>query len=387
MNKIVKKIGIFVLAASMLTGMFAFAACGDENENQNQNGNGEHKHTSVKVDEVPASCVNAGTKAYYICECGKMFEDSASLKEITDGTSLVIAATGHDWDGGVISEDGTLKTISCRNCDETKTETVTVTTTYTITYNLNYDGAPAAEVLRYEGGVAASEPKKPNHPDNGYIFGGWYLEDSCETKYDFNLPMTANLTLYAKWKQETQYVFEAEYTKIKTLSGVGWSNEAKGLDMIMRDKGGVSGASNGFYVGYLYRNGLTLTFKINSDVAVDDATLTLRVSGEMTESIILTGDEYTVKVNDNKIDYAGISITGIDPKPDAPKHEFQDVLVTASLNLVAGENTITLTTSNGIKLGGTATATAPLVDCIKILSTSVLTWSPIESNIEGWSEE
>ncbi len=385
MNKIAKKIGVAALTVSMLAGIFAFAAC--DNDEKNGGKTDGHTHTPVKVDAVSAGCETDGNKLYYTCDCGKWFEDVECTKEITEHVSVEIKAPGHDWDGGVISEDGTLKTISCRNCDETKTETVTVTTTYTITYNLNYDGAPVAEVLRYEGGVAASEPKKPNHPDNDYVFGGWYLEESCKTKYDFNLPMTANLTLYAKWKQETQYVFEAEYTKIKTLSGVGWSNEAKGLDMIMRDKGGVSGASNGFYVGYLYRNGLTLTFKINSDVAVDDATLTLRVSGEMTESIILTGDEYTIKVNDSKIDYAGISITGIDPKPDAPKHEFQDVLVTASLNLVAGENTITLTTSNGIKLGGTATATAPLVDCIKILSTSVLTWSPIESNIEGWSEE
>ena len=374
MNRFVKKIGITALTASMLLGVFAFAACGDE-----------HTHNLNKVEEVAAGCLTAGNTEYYTCDCGKWFEDSEGSTEITDRTSVVVNATGHNWDGGVISEDGTIKTISCKNCDETKTETIA--SSFTITYKFNYDGAPADNLVKYEGNVPAFAPKTPEHPDKKYVFGGWYLEQNCETVYDFTQPLTENLTLYAKWKQETEYVFEAEYTKIKTLSGVGWSNEAKGLDMIMRDKGGVSGASNGFYVGYLYKNGLTLTFKINSDVAVTDATLMLRVSGEMKESIILTGDEYTVKVNDNKIDYDGISITGIDPKPDAPKHAFQDVLVTASLNLIAGENTITLTTSNGKKLGGTANSTAPLVDCIKIRSSSELTWSPVESNVEGWDEE
>ena len=378
MNKIVKKVGIAALTASMLFGVIAFAACDKE-----------HTHSLTAVEAVAAGCDTDGNTKYYECDCGKWFEDEAGLTEITDKTSVVVKAAGHQWDNRYsVSEDGTTKTLSCINCDETKTETIT--SSFTITYNFNYDGAPAAEVIRYEGGVPAFAPQNPVNSDEAYLFGGWYLEANCETKYTFTESLTENTVLYAKWKQEKLYVFEAEYTKLKGLKGVGWSNDASGLDMLMRDTNGsigtpgLSGASNGYYVGYLYKNGLTLTFKINSDAAVDDATLILRVSGEMKESIILTGDEYVVKVNDNKIDYSGISITGIDPSPDAVKHSFEDIIVTATLSLVEGENIITLTTNNGIKMGGTATATAPLVDCIKIQSSSVLNWSvSYEENLDG----
>ena len=40
------------------------------------------------------------------------------------------------------------------------------------------------------------EPKKPIR--EGYIFEGWYLGDKL---YDFNSPVTQNLTLVAHWKE------------------------------------------------------------------------------------------------------------------------------------------------------------------------------------------
>lgn len=34
----------------------------------------------------------------------------------------------------------------------------------------------------------------------GYNFAGWYKESKCETPYDFTTPVTASITLYAKWE-------------------------------------------------------------------------------------------------------------------------------------------------------------------------------------------
>lgn len=401
MNKIIKKIGIAVLTASMLISTVAFAAC-DKNGNENTENN-EHKHSLTKVAAVAAGCETDGSTEYYTCGCGKWFKDESANTEIADHTSVVIKATGHKWDGGVISDDNTTKIFTCGNCKQTRNEEVSSSSEiFTITYNFNYENAPEAEVKKYEGGKVATAPQEPVHSDTSYVFGGWYLQSKCVDEYTFTEPLIDNIELYAKWNekkqdvqemQETLYVFEAEYTKVKTLKGVGWSNEAKGLDMIMRDTDGkvgtpgVSGASNGFYVGYLYKGGITLTFVINSDRDIDNATLKLRASGEMVESINLSSEEYLIKVNDEKIDYAGISITGIDPSPDAVKHAFQDFVITTSLKLKAGENKITLTTNNGIKLGGTATATAPLIDCIKITAAAELTWSPVEKNLADWAEE
>ncbi len=41
---------------------------------------------------------------------------------------------------------------------------------------------------------------KPADPTrDGYTFGGWYTDEACTQAYDFSAPVTADLTLYAKW--------------------------------------------------------------------------------------------------------------------------------------------------------------------------------------------
>ena len=41
---------------------------------------------------------------------------------------------------------------------------------------------------------------KPADPTReGYTFGGWYTDEACTQAYDFSTPVTADLTLYAKW--------------------------------------------------------------------------------------------------------------------------------------------------------------------------------------------
>ena len=41
---------------------------------------------------------------------------------------------------------------------------------------------------------------KPADPTrDGYTFGGWYTDEACAQAYDFSTPVTADLTLYAKW--------------------------------------------------------------------------------------------------------------------------------------------------------------------------------------------
>lgn len=50
--------------------------------------------------------------------------------------------------------------------------------------------------------VATADGKlvKPADPTrDGYTFGGWYTDEACTRAYDFATPVTADLTLYAKW--------------------------------------------------------------------------------------------------------------------------------------------------------------------------------------------
>jgi len=82
------------------------------------------------VAAVAATCETDGNIAYYECECGKYFEDADAVTEITDKASVVIPATGHDWDEGVVTTEPTetvkgVKTFTCNNdASHTKTEEI-----------------------------------------------------------------------------------------------------------------------------------------------------------------------------------------------------------------------------------------------------------------------
>lgn len=42
----------------------------------------------------------------------------------------------------------------------------------------------------------------PSTTRDGYVFAGWYLDADFTEKFDFNKPITRNMTLYAKWEKE-----------------------------------------------------------------------------------------------------------------------------------------------------------------------------------------
>jgi uncharacterized repeat protein (TIGR02543 family) len=47
---------------------------------------------------------------------------------------------------------------------------------------------------------AGAQVKKPTDPTKtGFDFGGWYKEAACANEWNFNDPVNASMTLYAKW--------------------------------------------------------------------------------------------------------------------------------------------------------------------------------------------
>ena len=67
---------------------------------------------------------------------------------------------------------------------------------FTITFNPNYDGG-ASNSQSVNEGQTVSKPIDPTR--EGFIFGGWFIEAECENEFDFTAPVTASVTLYAKW--------------------------------------------------------------------------------------------------------------------------------------------------------------------------------------------
>ena len=75
--------------------------------------------------------------------------------------------------------------------------------TYTVSFDVQGHGtAPTAQTV--EQGSTATRPADPTA--TGWTFGGWYREAACTNAYDFSTPVTADLTLYAKWTPITRTV-------------------------------------------------------------------------------------------------------------------------------------------------------------------------------------
>ena len=109
-----------------------------------------------------------------------------------------------------------------------------------------------------------------------------------------------------------------------------------------------------------------------SDMAVSDAVITARLSGEF-EDFTLTPDMFEISLNGTPINYGRIEMTGV---PNMAVREFQDYVIIRDAELVEGVNCIEFRVNNDVNWigGGTVAATAPLFDCVKIDTTAVLWW-------------
>ena len=83
------------------------------------------------------------------------------------------------------------------------TENITLTAKwninkYTVTFN-SYGGTPVPPAQEVEYGLTATKPDDPTL--KGYTFAFWYLGDDEQnaTAYDFDTPVTGDITLTAKW--------------------------------------------------------------------------------------------------------------------------------------------------------------------------------------------
>ncbi len=100
---------------------------------------------------------------------------------------------------------------------------------YTITFNClaeNVINAPAEQTV--SDNSVAEEPVVPSRV--GYSFCGWYTDELCTNRFDFSTPVTANLTLYARWQRINDNLTDniidlgdIEYLKSLGLIEVGYN--------------------------------------------------------------------------------------------------------------------------------------------------------------------
>ena len=224
--------------------------------------------------------------------------------------------------------------------------------------------------IHFENESRLSKPADP--AQDGKYFSGWFTKDG-EAFSDMK-KYSGNQEFYAQWK--TVYVFEAEKTQLTGLDldrddantdgnkiGYGRSGEAPGKGMIA-DR---SDASGGKYVRGIYYEEANLEFIIKSSADVDGVVLVARLAGEF-KDYALTKNDLAFEVNGEEVAYS----TTINLTQDGP---FADFTISTEVHLNAGENLIRIVVLNGEKQfpDGTVYAAAPIVDCIKLYSTSELT--------------
>lgn len=251
-----------------------------------------------------------------------------------------------------------------------------------LTYHWNYEGAPDDGIAEKATIKTNSKTKAYAAVREGYYFGGWYTEPECVEKFDFSKRIKSSVDLYARWLDT--YVFEAEYVDFTGMIGNGYSGNQSGVGLIVKQKDAGQQASNGHYVGWMYRYGNTLTFNIECDRDVADAVIVLRLSAEFYD-MTFTSDTLAVQVNGENLKYDSISITGVPAQGTNTWKTFNNYTISTAVPLKQGANTISLIVNNEDRLGesGTMYATAPLFDCLFVYTDAQLTWEPLTDNLNG----
>ena len=249
-----------------------------------------------------------------------------------------------------------------------------------VTYDLNYYGVAVNKFAQIVSSGAAARPiAQPERAE--FTFGGWFTDEALTNEYKAGDVITSDTVIRAKWNRANParktYVFEAENTDLTGKVGPGFSGESLGADMIVTDVSGAGnlGSSGGRYVSSLYKKGLGLEFYIASSEAVSDAEIAVSVAYDNAldkpGTLTFNCDEYQVIVNGTPMRFDDFTVV--------KGEKFSDKIVIKGVSLNEGYNFIQLLTNNdrhpwGNPGEGTYQGTAPVIDCIKITSESVLIW-------------
>ena len=177
---------------------------------------------------------------------------------------------------------------------------------FVVSFDRNGHGSGASITPRIvEKGKTVEEPLAPK--DEGFEFGGWYTEKECIHKFDFNTPITGNITLYAKWTEKTPEIIEIDTVDITVanLPVVGGEPTTNGITV------NTEGLNFSFAKNYLVKDskyypiGSDRIYEAGKEYAIG-VTMLLKENYKFAKDII-------VNVNNNKakIDNCDINILSI----------------------------------------------------------------------------
>ena len=363
--------------------------------------NHNHRYGALETIQEP-TCTESGVKARRCTICGETSQ------------TQIIPATGHSFGGEKQIINGKVYQ-ECRNCHEM----LEVTDKYASVTYYDVDNRVTLSELVKKGRALQTIPDNSYVP-YGYEFIGWANVNNGGQMWDFNnerLNYVAEDIVLKPVLVKSMYAlntFEAELDPTITESNGGrgmqgstYSGGAYGAQLIYSDyktsdnsinASGEYVLNNGYarkatssdpdsnifgaVVHFFYNRGNKITWQINSSAAVTDATIILRFSAEYGSEQTITDestdccysiDDYgcPIRVNGERLEYGKITFHNIDNKNLLP---CQDYLISQTVSLNEGLNTIELEVDNDTNFFGTIQSVAPCIDCLKIYTDSTLSW-------------
>lgn len=222
-------------------------------------------------------------------------------------------------------------------------QTISPVTMYTVQFETNggttIDNIIVQENLTFD---APEAPAKEQDENYTYTFAGWYSDEELKNEYDFNTPVTSDITLYAKWTETPLPVGDA-LSVIETTSKLAYDFDvASNLTEQTVEKTaasyGLDSNQNLNGTELKVSNQVSLTFAKNSG-----SNPIYHSDGEFR---IYQNNSFTFSCPNGKITNISFAFTGTNVGTISSDHENYD----SSTHVWAGEsNSITFTNANGAK--------------------------------------
>ena len=148
------------------------------------------------------------------------FEVQYRLHDTTDKWMSAVPNTAGTYDVKITrAADGDINPFACEISEglvltkKRSSSSGAATQTYTAQFDTN--GGSAVDKVKTDKNGKIERPADPTK--EGYIFVGWYSDSKLTKPFDFSAELTANSTLYAKWKENNEIILTIGSRKISVF--------------------------------------------------------------------------------------------------------------------------------------------------------------------------
>ena len=148
------------------------------------------------------------------------FTKEYRLHDTTDAWKSAVPNTAGTYDVKITrAADGDINPFACEILEglvltkKRSSSSGAATQTYTAQFDTN--GGSAVDKVKTDKNGKIERPADPTK--EGYIFVGWYSDSKLTKPFDFSAELTANSTLYAKWKENNEIILTIGSRKISVF--------------------------------------------------------------------------------------------------------------------------------------------------------------------------